>query len=152
MNRFVQYRRDTCQLRRLDKDYRMLFLSIAGFDDDPDAVTKVLGIEPTWVARKGDALNGGRFRKTNQWRFAVRSSPLAGGGDHESALEALTRLLSGREAAFAELRARLKPRSIEIWGNLEVDAYQSKVWLDPSSMRLLADCGIGWGLDLEPKV
>jgi hypothetical protein len=138
-------------MRHLKKNCWMLFLSIAGFNADPDAVTKILGIEPTWVARKGDALNGGRFRKTNQWRFAVRSTPLASGGDHKDALETLTRLLAKREAAFAELHAHLKPQSVEIWGNLDVDSNQSKIWLDPISMKLLAACGVVWGLDLTPE-
>jgi hypothetical protein len=130
----------------------MYFISIAGFDADPDLVTEILGIEPTWVARKGDALNNGQLRKTNQWRFATRSDPLEGGADHEDALKVLTRLLSGREAAFAELRTRTKPHSIEIWGDLNVDDMQSKIWLHPSSMKLLAACGITWGLDLNPKI
>lgn len=130
----------------------MLFLSVAGFDADPDLVTAILGIEPTWVARKGDALNDGQPRKTSQWRCAARSDPLEGGADHQDALETLTRLLSGREAAFAELRARIKPQSIEIRGDLNVDDKQSKIWLDPPSMKLLAACGIAWGLDLSPKI
>jgi len=129
----------------------MLFLSIAGFDVDPDLVTAVLGIEPTWVARKGDALSNGRLRKTSQWRWAARSEPLTGGVDHEEALAVLIQVLSGREAAFAELRRQIRPHSIEIWGNLNVDAEQSKIWLDPRSMKLLADCGVAWGLDLEPE-
>jgi hypothetical protein len=129
----------------------MLFLSVAGFDADPDQVTRILGIEPTWIARKGDPLSAGRRRRTNQWRWAARSDPLADGADHEDALAVLTQLLSGREPAFAELRNQLKPQSIEIWGDLNVDDQQSKIWLDPPSMRLLAACGISWGLDLAPK-
>jgi hypothetical protein len=129
----------------------MLFLSIAGFDADPDVVTKILDITPTWVARKGELLRNGRLRQTNQWRREARSNSGARGADHEDALGTLTSLLHGREAAFAELRKRVDPRSVEIWGTLYVDAYQSKVWLDPSSMKLLADCGITWGLNLDPK-
>lgn len=123
----------------------MLFLSVAGFDADPDLVTKILGIEPTWVVRKGDALTGGRLRKTNQWRWVARSDPLASGADHEDALVALTRLLSGREAAFAELHTQLSPQSVGVWGDFDVEANQSKVWLHPRSMKLLAACGIAWG-------
>jgi hypothetical protein len=115
----------------------MLFLSIAGFDFDPDVVTEILDIAPSWIARKGEVLRDGQLRQTNQWRREACSNTMASGADHEDALGIVTSLLLGREAAFAELRKRVDPRSVEIWGTLDVDAYQSKVWLDPSSMKLL---------------
>jgi len=52
----------------LEESLLNAFLSVAGFDADPDLVIKILGIEPTWVVRKGDALTGGWLRKANQWR------------------------------------------------------------------------------------
>jgi hypothetical protein len=126
----------------------MLQLSITGFDADPDDVTRILGLMPTSVGRRGDPRASGRPRDFNGWWLELHAPPLGDGAAHHSAIEALVAQLQGKEARFAELRERVHPKSIDIYGGIYHGDEQCGVWLEPAQMAVLAGCGIGWGLDI----
>ncbi|MDB5429865.1 MAG: hypothetical protein JWP35_981 [Caulobacter sp.] len=126
----------------------MLSLSITGFDPDPDEVSRLLDLAPTATKRRGEIGPSGRASTFNGWWLEVPPA-LTTGGQHDAALNALLALLRERVAAFANLREVLKPTQITIYGGLYHKAEeQGGVWLDPDQMRVLADCGVGWGLDI----
>lgn len=127
-----------------------MYLSVSGFDDHPDLVTHILQIMPTWTACKGDSLGNGRLLRTSHWRRDLLAGGMRSGVVHENAMGELIGLLQGRDGAFAELRSRVAPRSVQVWGTYEVHPYQCTVWMEPGWMRRLADCRIEWGLELSP--
>jgi hypothetical protein len=127
----------------------MINLSISDFDAHPDRVTAILGIEPTYILRKGEPMrNGSQYRK-NGWRLEGPRERLRNGAEHENAVNYLIEKMRGREEAFARLRQEVRPKQITIYGGF-YHPYdeQCGIWLWPSAMRVLADCGVGWGLDL----
>jgi len=63
-------------------------------------------------------------------------------------MELLRTQLRGKEAAFAEVRARIRPESITVYGGVHHDGEQCGIWLEPEQMAALASCGIGWGVDV----
>ncbi len=127
----------------------MISLSIADFDADPDMVTAILGVEPTYVVRKGDPMRNGSPRKKNGWNLDGLSERLRNGAEHENALDCLIAQIRGREEAFARLRQEVRPKQITIYGAFyQPYDEQCGIWLEPSAMRVLADCGVSWGLDL----
>jgi len=126
----------------------MLTLTIARFDADPDAVSGLLGLTPTSVARRGEPRPSGRLHDFNVWHLELHAAPLIDGREHANAIDALVGHLKGREHLFAELANTIRPASISIYGGFYVSDEQQGVWLDPDQMVVLAACGIRWGLDL----
>lgn len=126
----------------------MLALTIARFDAHPDAVTDILGLVPTSIARRGEPRPSGRPHDFNMWRLELHAAPLIDGGEHTNAVGTLIDQLKGREHLFVELARTIRPASISIYGGFYVSDQQQGVWLDPDQMSVLAACGIGWGLDL----
>ncbi|MBN9258424.1 MULTISPECIES: DUF4279 domain-containing protein [unclassified Mesorhizobium] len=127
----------------------MINLSISDFDADPDRVTAILGIEPTSIVRKGDPMRSGLPRQRNGWSLAGPSERLRNGVEHENAVNYLIEQMRGREEAFARLRREVRPKQIAIYGGFyQPYDEQCGIWLEPLAMRVLADCGVGWGLDL----
>jgi hypothetical protein len=126
----------------------MLTLTIARFDAPPEAVTEILDLAPTSVARRGEPRPSGRLHDFNIWCLELHAAPLVDGREHADAVGALIGQLKGREHLFAELARTIKPASISIYGGFYVSDEQQGVWLDPDQMAVLGACGIGWGLDL----
>lgn len=126
----------------------MLTLTIARFDADPDAVTDILGLTPTSVARRGEARPSGRLHDFNKWQMQLHADPLIDGREHANAIDALIAQLKGREYLFAEMANTIRPASVSIYGGYYVSDEQQGIWLDPNQMAVLSACGIGWGLDL----
>jgi hypothetical protein len=126
----------------------MLTLTIARFDVDPDAVTDILGLTPTSVARRGEPRPSGRLHESNMWHLELHAAPLVDGREHENALAELIGQLKGREHLFAEMAKTVGPGSVSIYGGFYVSDEQQGIWLNPEQMAVLATCGIGWGLDL----
>lgn len=126
----------------------MLTLTIARFDVDPDAVTDILGLAPTSVARRGEPRPSGRLYDFNMWHLELHTTPLVDGRAHANAIAALIGQLKGREHLFAELAKTVRPASISVYGGFYVSDEQQGVWLDADQMAILAACGIGWSLDL----
>ena len=127
----------------------MISLSIADFDADPDTVTAILGLEPTKIFRKGDPMRNGRPREKNVWILDGPQERLRSGAEHEDADNYLIEHMRGREEAFARLRREVQPKQITIYGGFyQPDDEQCGIWLEPSAMKVLADCGVGWGVDL----
>jgi hypothetical protein len=127
----------------------MLTLAITGFDVDPDRVTDLLQLTPTEVGRKEIPGRSGRPKSFNGWWLEAHEDRLNQGSQHETALNRILVQLRGKENLFAQLREAFAPKNIAIYGGLYLrPTEQCGVWLEPDQMRLLADCGIGWGLDL----
>lgn len=126
----------------------MLTLTIARFDVDPDAVTEILDLAPTSVARRGEPRPSGRLHDFNVWKLELHAAPLLDGREHANAIDTLIGQLKGREHRFAELARTIKPASITIYGGFYASDEQQGIWLDADQMAVLAACGIGWGLDL----
>jgi len=127
----------------------MLTLAITGFDADPNRVTEILGIEPTALGMKGEPSRSGRPRAFNGWWKDVEPERLVDARQYADAMVRMLDHLRGREDSFARLRREIQPRQVSIYGGLYVEAdRQCGVFLDPDQMRLLADCGVGWGLDI----
>jgi uncharacterized protein DUF4279 len=82
---------------------RMLTLTIARFDVDPDSVTDILGLAPTSVARRGEPRPSGRPHDFNMWRLEFHEAPVVDGRDHAIAIDKLIAQLKGREHRFAEV-------------------------------------------------
>lgn len=132
--------------------YEMLALAITGFDTDPTVVTETLGISPTRTACKGELGASGRPQTLNGWWFDAHADPLSDGADHARALSSILEQIRGREQQFAALRENFGPVQVTIYGGIHHAAdEQCGLWLDPDDMRLLADCGVGWGVDLFVK-
>jgi len=126
----------------------MLTLTIARFNADPDAITDVLGLKPTSVARRGEPRPSGRLYDFNMWHLELHAAPLTDGREHANAIDALIDRLKEREHLFAEMAKTIRPASVSIYGGYYVSDEQQGVWLAPDQMAVLAACGIGWGLDL----
>lgn len=126
----------------------MLSLCITGFDADPDEVTAILGLAPTSVGRTGERLPSGRLRDFNGWWLELRAARIVGGAEHHSAIEALLGKLEGKEARFATLRQRLRPKEITVYGAIYHRGEQCGVSLETHQMAALAACGVSWGLDI----
>ncbi|HEV2676387.1 MAG TPA: DUF4279 domain-containing protein [Aliidongia sp.] len=127
----------------------MLTLAITGFDADPNRVTDILGIEPTSVGRMGEPSQSGRPRNSNGWWKDVEPERLVSASQHADAMVRMLDHLQGRESHFNRLRKEIEPLNMSIYGGLHVEAdRQCGVFLDPDQMQLLANCGVGWGLDL----
>ncbi|MER8408417.1 DUF4279 domain-containing protein [Mesorhizobium sp. M0185] len=127
----------------------MISLSISDFDADPERVTAILSLEPTRIVRKGDPMRNGSPRKKNGWSLDGPRQRLRSGAEHENAVNYLIEQMRGREEAFARLRQEVRPKQITIYGGFYTSYdEQCGIWLEPSAMRVLADCGVGWGLDL----
>jgi len=128
---------------------RMLTLAITGFEADPNRVTDILGIEPTSTGRKDEPLQSGRPRTFNGWWKDIEPGRLVDARQHADAMVRILDQLRGRESHFARLRKEIQPRNVSIYGGLYIEAdRQCGVFLDPDQMRLLADCGVEWGLDV----
>ena len=127
----------------------MLTLAITGFNADPDRVTDIVGIEPTLVGRLGEPSRNGKPRAFNGWWKGVEPERLVDDRQHADAMVRMLDHLRGRESHFALLRKEIEPRTVTIYGGLYIQPdQQCGVFLDPDQMRILADCGVGWGLDL----
>ncbi|MER9632435.1 MULTISPECIES: DUF4279 domain-containing protein [unclassified Mesorhizobium] len=127
----------------------MISLSISDFDADPERVTAILSLEPTRIVRKGDPMRNGSPRKKNGWSLDGPRQRLRSGAEHENAVNYLIEQMRGREEAFARLRQEVRPKQITIYGGFYTSYdEQCGIWLEPSAMRVLADRGVGWGLDL----
>lgn len=128
----------------------MFELTVARFDADPNRVTQILGLQPTFVGCKGEiSPQSGRPYGANRWALDAHPDRLLGGVEHEAGLVALIELLRGREERFSQLRKEVRPEVITLYGGLyKRPGEQCGVWLEPEQMRLLADCQVGWGLDL----
>ena len=128
----------------------MFGLSINRFDADPQAVTDILELQPTSVARKGEIrAESGKPYRVNTWRLEAHPEQLFGGVEHEAGLAAMIDQIRGRESRFARLRQEVRPELISLYGGLYArHDQQCGIWLDPDHMRVLASCQIGWGLDI----
>lgn len=126
----------------------MLSLTVSEFEADPDRVTELLGIEPTRVSRKGHVGGrSGRPWRRNDWSYEVEAH-LTNSETHDAALNCILRQLHGREERFAALRELIKPRHVIISGGFYIHPdEQCGILLDPDQMRLIAACGVAWGLD-----
>jgi len=124
-------------------------LAITGFDAAPNRVTEILGMEPTSTGTKGEPSRSGKPRISNGWWKDVEPGRLVDAPQHANAIARMLDHLRGRESRFARLRKEIEPRNVPIYGGLYIEAdKQCGVFLDPDQMQLLADCGVGWGLDL----
>lgn len=128
----------------------MLVLTVNRFEADPSVVSTILNLEPTRIAREGAVSPcSGRTYRHNQWELDVHPQPLSAGGEHEAGLLAILALLRGRQVRFAQLRQEVRPEEVTIYGGLyHRRDQQCGIWLNPDQMRTLAECEVGWGLDI----
>src|SRR5665213_1500761 len=127
----------------------MLHLAVTGFEGDPDEVTAILGLNPTLTGRRGEPSRSGRLRTFNGWWMAKGEERLTDGREHNDALDQILATLDGRAEQFARLRQTLSPTQVTIYGGLyHRPDEQCGIWLDPAQMKVLVDCGVGWGLDI----
>jgi hypothetical protein len=127
----------------------MLSLMITDFDADPSRVTEILDLVPTMSRRAGDHTRAGRPSRSSLWLFEVDSPEVRSGASHDAALKSLLSVIANRSSRFEDVRRELNPKTMSITGGYYFDgAGQAGVWLDPDDMRVLADAGIGWGIDL----
>jgi hypothetical protein len=109
-----------------------------------------LGIQPTSTSKAGEIDLSGRPARTSIWSLSLETDTTSQpGADHHRALETLLGVLAGKEDRFEELRRETQPEQVTIYGGFYADPnYVDGVWLEPAQMRLLANCEIGWGLDI----
>ncbi len=125
-------------------------LSINRFNADPQAVSDILDLQPTFVARKGEVSStSGRPSRHNGWHLDAHPEKLFGGIEHDNGLAIIIELLRSREQRFARLRDEVRPEMVTVYGGLYIRPdEQCGVWLDPEQMQILARCEVGWGLDI----
>ena len=130
----------------------MFALTINRFDADPDKVSDILDLQPTFVARKGEVSpQSGRPYGGNLWQLDAHPDRLFGADEHEAGLAAIVALLRGREQQFARMRQVVRPEKVTLYGGLYVNENeQCGVSLDQAQMCGLTDCGVSWGMDIFP--
>jgi hypothetical protein len=130
----------------------MLTLAITGFAADPADVARLLGIQPSKTATVGQLQADGRGSayEFNGWWSEVRSKILGNRGiEHAEAMTEIVEIMSGREPLFQSVWRELCPKKMEIYGAMKVPRNdQCGIWLEPREMAVLANCWVGWGIDL----
>jgi hypothetical protein len=117
-------------------------LNLTDFEVDPDEVSKLLGIAPDFIWRKGDLiLETARSYSENGWRL-VSSLPVSSSVE-EHVLNVLDRI----EPA-AELLSHLKPLEVEVSCVVYYYDYTPVLGLSHETIRRLARLGASLDYDL----
>ncbi len=122
-------------------------LRVSGDALDPTEITRLLGVQPKFAARKGDPVNrGGRSmtQRSGIWTYQVmdRASP---GWGLDDAIVALLDRLPADVALWEDLGRRFK---IDLFCGLFMGSVNQGLVLRPSTLRLMADRGLTLGLDV----
>ncbi|MHB1205670.1 MAG: DUF4279 domain-containing protein [Rhodospirillaceae bacterium] len=130
----------------------MLTLMIVGFKCDPARITEILGLTPTSTSVAGEiSPRSGRPHRKSLWHISV-------GGDinsyleHAVALRQILTLVEGKGEQFAAMRTEVQPEFTSISGGYYFTSdEQAGVGLECDEMRIMADCGIDWGVDIYSR-
>jgi hypothetical protein len=127
----------------------MLSLMIAGFNGEASRVTDILGLTPSLVRSAGELTPTGRPARRTLWLYTVEHPEVCSGHSHNEAVRSLLALIADRTERFVEVRRVLNPETMTITGGFYyAPDEQAGLWLDADQMRVLADSGIGWGIDI----
>ena len=121
-------------------------LRIMSDDLDPDEITRLLGVEPTSIAGKGDVCRtrAGReiLTKTSIW--SVRADD-AKPGDLDDCIVALLDRISSEPAVWRELSQRFR---CDVFCGLFVHEGNAGVGLRPETLTMLGVRGLRLDLDI----
>ena len=119
-------------------------LRLFGDTLDPDEITRLLGVEPTGRACKGEMQKTpsgrGRVARSGSWRLASDSS-----GDLNTQIEALLARLPSDPSLWRELSQRF---SCDVFCGLFISEGNGGTELQPQMLSMLADRGLRLGLDI----
>lgn len=122
-----------------------LYLAVTGFGNDPDAVTRLLGLAPTRLTVRGERVGSAGQRIPTRELWAL-DSPLADSSDFEAHLEALLSLLEPQAAGLAAVRARFDA-ILQLYATEEESANPGFHLPAPLVARTAA-LGLGFDFDL----
>jgi hypothetical protein len=128
-----------------DIDEVSVSLRVASPNLEPTEVTALLGVEPTFAARKGDRRRSGSVevvQRTGIWIFAL---PESREWELADAIRTLLARLPEDLAVWERLRAKAK---IDVFCGLYLEHWNRGVDLSPELLRQLADRGLTLGLDI----
>jgi hypothetical protein len=129
---------ETCSMLRVFSD-----------DLDPDAITKLLQLEPTAAYRKGDTHNKGKLRrKVHGWFYSP--SKVCASKDTRRHIDLILKALDGKAGPVNQLHlSGCKLDITSFW----VSAGQGGPWLMPQQMLKLGSLGIAawWDIYFETE-
>jgi hypothetical protein len=129
-----------------DVDRITVSVRVGGDDLDPDEVTRVLGVEPTFAARKGDrrrSAGGEVVQRTGVWCVNFEGAPEEWTlGD---AVGQLVARLPHDPAVWEGLAARY---SLDVFCGLHMSCWNRGFALDPALLRQLADRHLKLDVDI----
>jgi len=119
-------------------------LSIAADDLDPDEATRLLGVAPDAVRRRGVPDAHGRLARFGMWSICLRREQTAE-RDVGVAVGVLLDRVSASAEAWQQARADAQAR---IFVGLTLDTFNRGFELSTDLMRRLADFGLRLGFDI----
>lgn len=114
---------------------------------DPDAITRLMGVQPKFAARKGDTrISGGQTvtQRVGIWTFGITDEP-SGEWELDDAVGALLARLPDDLAIWQELR---RHHRIDLFCGLFMGSDNQGADLRPETLRQLADRGLTLDLDI----
>lgn len=121
-------------------------LRIFGDDLDPVEITRLMGVEPTACARKGDAdrIRSGRdlVARSGSWRLALDASAP---GNLNAQISAILAKLPDDLSVWRELSRRYR---CDIFCGLFMHDGNEGAELQPDVLAMLGDRGLRLGLDI----
>lgn len=129
-----------------DQKFFRIHLNVCGDDLVPDEITAGMGVAPTQIQLKGEALNPRtrRTAPTNRWSF---SCPLPMTTPPVEQIEWMLQLL---ELRLEWIRGLQRSYRLEFFCGYGSANGQGGFVLSAELLRRLAECGIPWELDLYP--
>jgi Domain of unknown function (DUF4279) len=123
-------------------------LRVVAPDLEPSDVTALLGVEPTFAARKGDRRRSGStevVQRTGIWIFAL---PESREWELANAIRTLLARLPEELLVWERLRAQAET---DVFCGLHLDRWNRGVELPPELLRQLADRRLSLGLDIYAR-
>ena len=129
-----------------DIDRLEVALRIVGDDLEPDRVTRMLGVQPSFSARRGDPIEraaAGATHATGVWIYRLPASPEWELGD---AIETLLDRLPADPALWETLVGRFKA---DVFCGLFLNAANRGAELRPDTLARLVERRLTLGLDIH---
>jgi len=136
---------DTVLLAGGEVDEYHICLRFFGDDLDPDAVSSVLGVQPTSSCRKGDLFRGKvseRIEKTGKWLLRLPEKP---GEPFEPQIDALLNTLTQDLSVWRTLTQKY---NADLFCGVWLRNWNRGMGLSPQLMARLAERGLELGLDI----
>lgn len=118
----------------------MSSLVVTSIETEADTVTRLLGIAPTEVTRKGAARRSGRVRDHNTWSLEIET--LGNTDDDQTGTRALRDILDRCRPACGRIRALPTDCEARIWWSGDSDSTQGGFVLAADLASQIAEFGV----------